>query len=83
MSIEDYFPYPPPQNMPPALTGYLEDELERIADRLNSSTVQLPVLGEPPLQVSNGMIAYANGTTWDPGAGEGFYGYEAGVWQKL
>lgn len=37
----------------------------------------------PPSSPSNGEMAYADGTNWDPGSGEGFYGYEAGAWTKL
>jgi hypothetical protein len=34
--------------------------------------------------VTEGMIAFANGSTWNPtGQGKGFYGYHSGAWHKL
>lgn len=37
-----------------------------------------------PAKPRNGMIAYADGTNWNPTAGgEGIYGYIAGAWVKL
>ena len=36
-----------------------------------------------PTKPRNGMLVYSDGTDWNPGSGEGFYGYEAGAWVKL
>ena len=36
-----------------------------------------------PTHRRDGMIAYADGTNWNPGAGAGFYGREEGAWVKL
>lgn len=55
----------------------LEQALSQVAD------IQLEELNEAPSKPRNGMIKYADGTNWDPGSGEGFYGYEAGTWVKL
>lgn len=33
--------------------------------------------------IPDGMIAYADGTVWNPGAGEGVYARIAGAWVKL
>lgn len=43
----------------------------------------LPTLTGAPTGATNGMVAYADGTSWNPGSGEGFYGYENGAWVKL
>ena len=32
---------------------------------------------------SDGRIAYADGTGWDPGSGEGFYGFFDGAWNDI
>ena len=45
--------------------------------------IQLSILATEPPTPKNGMIVYANGTTFNPGAGEGVYAREAGVWNKL
>ena len=41
------------------------------------------ILHVEPDKPRDGDLVYADGTDWDPGAGEGFYGYENGVWVKL
>jgi hypothetical protein len=40
-------------------------------------------LAAAPSSPSNGDIVYADGTNWNPGSGEGFYGRQAGAWVKL
>jgi hypothetical protein len=37
----------------------------------------------PPNVAEDGMLAYANGTSWNPGGGAGFYGRVGGAWVKL
>jgi hypothetical protein len=44
-------------------------------------TLELTV-AEPP-KVHDGLVRYADGVDWDPGAGEGFYGYYQNGWHKL
>jgi hypothetical protein len=36
-----------------------------------------------PTSPSDGMVAYADGTGWDPGGGEGIYAYYNSTWNKL
>lgn len=79
-----------PANLPAGvrepLAGWLANELRRIAAQTMAHTPDLVPLeerGSEPARPSNGMIVYANGVEWDPGSGEGFYGYEAGAWVKL
>lgn len=36
-----------------------------------------------PLRVRDGMLVYADGTNWDPGAGGGLYFRHGGAWVKL
>lgn len=33
-----------------------------------------------PARVYEGMLAYADGTTWNPGSGLGLYQYRGGSW---
>lgn len=33
--------------------------------------------------IFDGMVVYADGTSWNPGSGEGLYERRAGAWQKL
>lgn len=72
-------------NPPPAagdLVRYTSQELQRVASALGRE-VRLDVLTAAPRGAQNGMIVYADGTIWNPGSGEGFYGYQAGAWVKL
>jgi parallel beta-helix repeat protein len=49
----------------------------------SGGVMNLPVLTAAPSSPANGAIAYADGSGWNPGAGAGFYGYQAGAWAKL
>jgi hypothetical protein len=64
------------------LRGWISRELRKIADILNAPIILKPLAAEPD-RFSDGMIVYANGADWNPGAGAGFYGREAGAWVKL
>lgn len=67
------------------LRTWIEVELQRLARYLSSALASLWVetLHVAPDRPRNGMIVYADGTHWNPGSGEGFYGYQAGSWVKL
>jgi hypothetical protein len=81
-----YVPAAIPNDTAPALKAWLADELRRIsADQLSHTptVLQMQPQGVEPARPRNGMLVYADGTAWDPGSGEGFYGYEAGAWVKL
>lgn len=58
----------------------IKDELQlNVIDRL-----QLNPLSVEPEKRRTGLIAYADGTNWDPGAGEGTYQYDSGgTWKQL
>lgn len=45
--------------------------------------VRIPVLTAEPSSAVDGEFAYADGSSWNPGAGAGFYGRQAGAWVKL
>lgn len=80
---EKYLPAQPPREASPGVRQFLDEELARIASILNSEIICLEPQSEAPEKPSNGVVTYANGVDWDPGSGEGFYGYEAGSWVKL
>jgi len=48
-----------------------------------SDVMQLPQLTSAPASPLDGMIAYADGTSWNPGSGEGVYAYYNGGWNHL
>jgi len=64
--------------------AWIAGELQRIGEAFRTmDEVQLEVLTAPPLHPRAGMLVYADGTHWNPGAGAGFYGYVGTAWQKL
>ena len=66
------------------IINYVTDELNKIAAQLQEfNLIRLQVLYAAPVRPRNGMVAYADGTTWNPGSGEGPYAYIAGSWTKL
>jgi hypothetical protein len=68
------------------------DNLKEVIERLNyelklieqafGQPIRLPTLAAEPNRPRDGLVAYADGTAWDPGAGEGLYTYFAGAWHK-
>jgi hypothetical protein len=79
-----YSASPVPFNLPRAVQAFLREELRRIEVSFGAlDNLTLPALPEEPARLRNGMVVYANGTTWNPGSGAGFYGREGGAWVKL
>ncbi len=60
-------------------------EFDKIAQALTSPNdlLLLDTLYVAPSKPREGMIALADGASWNPGAGSGFYGYRAGAWRLL
>jgi hypothetical protein len=76
--------------LPNQVTGdlgvFLQNELQRLAETLNSpqTSLKLSVSYSPPTKFGEGTIVLASGApNWDPGSGAGFYGYRGGSWRKL
>ena len=78
-----YTPSPIPTNFPADVRAWLGDELRRISAALNGvDNVRLKTQGAEPSKYADGDIVYADGTSWNPGDGEGMYVREAGAWVK-
>jgi hypothetical protein len=67
------------------LGAYLSNELQRISREFQSSQpfAIIDTLYAAPLKPREGMIVKADGTTWNPGSGAGFYGYRSSAWRFL
>lgn len=64
----------------------LRQELERLRQVLDGPTLgslRLDVRYSAPQNPVAGMIVYADGTSWDPGSGEGIYAYYGSAWNLL
>lgn len=80
-----YAPEPPPRAVDDLLR-YVADELDRISGTFTALEVPFIKLTEQhvaPDKPEKGQIYYADGTDWDPGAGEGYYGYTSAGYVKL
>lgn len=78
-----FVPSHPPDNSP--LARWLFDEFRRLSEEINTQQERLRVaeLNAAPSKPRDGDIVYADGTNWNPGSGEGFYGRSAGAWSKF
>lgn len=78
----------PTPRLKPELRQYLgtaRTQVERGVTQPNADVIVLPKRHAPPVRRPGGVaiIAYADGTDWNPGAGEGVYAFYSGVWNKL
>ena len=56
----------------------VQREFERLAQELRATqpSILLDRLNVAPSKPRNGMVVFADGTNWNPGSGQGFYGYK-------
>lgn len=67
----------------PAHIDQLEQRIEESARR-GSGAAYYEVLYEEPSKLTAGMVVYADGSSFNPGSGEGLYRYSlAGSWVHL
>ncbi len=72
------------ENSLPAFAKWVEQQFDELAKVLGvTSQTQYDKLNAAPAKPRGGMVVYADGTNWNPGAGEGIYAYYGGVWNKL
>lgn len=78
-----YEPRPVPDDVK-ELPGYLFKELLRLSELVRTlASGQLDATYVAPNPARDGMIRLADGTQWNPGSGQGFYGYYNGAWHLL
>lgn len=68
------------------IVAWAEDEFEdkEANEADNIQTYQVAISYSAPSRPREGMIAYADGTKWNPGAGAGMYYYSsAGTWLQM
>lgn len=61
---------------------WLAGELRRF-ERYMETKEPIELLFDAPQQPIEGQIVRADGTSWNPGSGRGFYGYDNGAWVLL
>lgn len=60
-----------------------EDEFGHLAKALNEGVFYFKPLYVAPAKPRIGLVVYADGTSWNPGAGEGLYVFESTGWVGL
>ena len=81
-----YTPKPPPRLDPAmfALYDYLEQELQDISRQFaETRELDLRQSYREPDRPREGMVVYADGSSWNPGRGEGIYFYDGAAWRWL
>ena len=64
------------------LSKYTEDEFGTLARALQTTDPD-PILNTPPPKPRRGTTAYADGTHWNPGSGEGPYWFDGTVYHPM
>lgn len=66
------------------LADYLHRELIKLSEELTRvNHVLITTRSTEPSKPQEGMVVIADGVSWNPGSGGGFYGYFAGAWRLL
>ena len=65
--------------------GSAQQEFEQVSRAMSepNDMLLLEMRYVAPTKPRNGMVVLADGTSWNPGSGGGFYGYRAGSWRFL
>lgn len=71
---------PGPGVVDPTLSAELLQIARAIQELQDAPMIKLY---SPPDKLRDGMLRYADGTSWDPGSGEGAYLYYNAVWNFL
>lgn len=89
-AIVGYKPEQPPADLPASAQRYLDTELHRIAGILQAllspvlpNMIRLKPMAAAPVDPADGLLVYTEGTTWDPGSGQGYYYWNGVAWTPL
>lgn len=64
--------------------AWVRKEFESLSKELSETiALDLRPVYRAPARPREGMIVFADGTSWNPGAGKGSYEYRGGAWFKL
>jgi len=67
---------------PTGVFGWAVEEFRRISAAF-STIHELDTYHVAPKKARTGMLVIADGTDWDPGAGQGVYCYYNSTWNRL
>lgn len=67
-----------------SVLSYLEQELLAISRAMaTTEELELRARESAPDKPREGMMVFADGTLWNPGAGKGLYIYKSGAWTHI
>src|SRR5262245_33006432 len=67
-----------------AIVAWVQESFIKYGQLLQErETLQLTETNVEPTKPREGMVAFADGTNWDPGDGRGYYVYSGGAWKIL
>ena len=69
-----------------SIRAWLADQFRQIAATLAAPTIDVAyhtILHAPPDRIEDGIVVYADGVDWNPGAGVGIYARVSGAWVKM
>lgn len=66
----------------PVLLDWIIRELYKIEED-SVANFDMPITTVAPDKPREGMIRYADGTSWNPGSGKGVYWYSGSAWTKM
>lgn len=78
-----YTPKPPPDNLTVQALWAELNEIKSVLQTLITDQITFAVQYEEPAKPCDGRVYYADGTTWNPGAGAGPYIYLDSEWWPL
>jgi hypothetical protein len=75
---------PPGTDVLKDLSDWSYDEFKNVEQGfMDLDRVRLAVTFVEPTKLRDGDVVFADGTSWDPGDGQGMYVYYSGAWHKL
>lgn len=82
-STAGFMPGNPPDD-PAQIQRYLQDLEQRLlAAFLLLASSSLPKTTVAPTKPRDGMLRYADGTSWNPGGGKGVYLHNGSIWTLI
>lgn len=78
-----YLPEAPPEVVDRILVDYVFREFNRISDTLLAKPFNFEETFVAVSRPQEGDVAYADGTSWNPGSGRGVYAFLNNAWRKL
>ena len=77
-----YRPQPVPSGLQRDAQAYLAQEFRKLQNTLDVVEFQTFVeRGSEPSKLADGMVAFADGSNWNPGKGAGLYARVGGAWE--